>query len=178
MGTTDAFLVLKWDRPLTELPRFADVASHPTFEADRRGPWWVFGIDYADVGLELEQEPVESLGPLVQETGAPAMVLYCYDSGTVSVTGLSKEYGAWRTCMHRESMRGYREFAGECEPFDEVFLDVPQSVHFAQLWAHAAGTVPDAGRIGDVLTKHTLFAEDLIDELLDALGLPARQPAG
>jgi len=177
MGTTDAFLVVRWDRPLAEWQRFAEFASDADVAADRRSPWWVFAVGYMSMDPDIEAEPADALHPLVQETGAPALVAYCYDSGTVSVTGLSSEYGAWRTCLQRESMRRYREFAGECEPFDEVFLDVPHSVHFAQLWASAAGLVPDASAIGDVLTKSTLFAEDLIDELLDALGLPTRHPA-
>ncbi|MET8152374.1 hypothetical protein ACIBSW_01800 [Actinoplanes sp. NPDC049668] len=118
--------------------------------------WW---------SVQLDGDSPGALKGLVAATGAPAVSAFVLDSDCAEVEGLSPAGVSWRTYLHRDTAEGYG--APALEQSDE------EITRQALAWSAEAGLAADPGALRDAFEATNVFAEETLDELLAALGIPA-----
>ncbi|MFI0243120.1 hypothetical protein [Streptomyces sp. NPDC016845] len=116
--------------------------------------WQLTGFAHAD------QQALENF---VRRTGAPAIAVSFFDSDVGFIDALTPDGTRWKGLLNRETAEGYGI------PMEH--FPVESSVAGALAWAVAADLTPDEELVQQTLTASAVFAEDLADELLAALGI-------
>lgn len=134
---------------------YADGAASVLWEQDRGGGWW---------WIQLGGDAPGALGELVAATNAPAISAYVLDSDVADVEALTPDGRRWRTYLHPDVAVRYGAPPTGQTP-DEV---LPVALE----WSRQAGLTPDADAVRQALAAHRVEAEDTLDELVIALGVP------
>jgi hypothetical protein len=90
--------------------------------------------------------------------------LFVLDSDCADVQGLTPSGVNWRAYLHPETAEGYG--APALDQSDE------EITRQALAWSAEAGLAADTGALRDAFEATNEFAEDTLDELLGALGIP------
>lgn len=166
MGFSGVVVVAFTGRSLIELNSISEVTEGIEGE-DVRGEWRVGWFP----GSELAEDSAVLLETLVAETGAPALTFFVIDSNTVVVEGQSSPGGLWRGCLAWEPMQAYCDEDGS--DFAGSYLAPEAAAQAAAVWASAAGLQTDKELLLATFTVASeMFAEQLIQPLLDGLGIP------
>jgi hypothetical protein len=105
------------------------------------------------------------------------LTAFFMDSDCADVRGFGLDSGWWTACLGRRSMQAY--FSQDGLQVDEVFPAPRVAARRATRWSAEAGCVADESKLVRVLEADSdPFAEDLFDDLLEALGLPVEGPLG
>jgi hypothetical protein len=125
------------------------------WEQDRGDGWrWI----------QLDSDLPGALGELVGATNAPVISAYVLDSDLADVEALTPGGQRWRTYLHPEVAAGYGAPALGQTP-DEV-------LSAALTWSRLAGLTADADAVRKALAAHHVEAEETLDALVTALGVP------
>ncbi|HEY4017313.1 MAG TPA: hypothetical protein VGM75_01415 [Pseudonocardiaceae bacterium] len=155
MGFSGIIVVARSARPLSELDSIrACGGAHVWSGADRN--WQAVQIG------DAKDDPPPAL---VGETGAPVLVARVVQSAFAVVQATSPAGATWTGVLGPDQ--------AERHPLPEEFLVPPEEVVDPAVdWAREAGRQPDVDRLEDVLLAEPApTTEDLVFELLDALGL-------
>lgn len=106
-----------------------------------------------------------ALRPLVSRIGAPALVAFVLDSDCAVIRATSPAGARWGSVVNRELAGSYDGIEG---------YDTPDhGLSGALRWAREAGLTPADGAVKDALDATGTLVEDVIDQLLKALGVLA-----
>ncbi|MFF3089292.1 hypothetical protein ACFVRB_30245 [Streptomyces nojiriensis] len=105
---------------------------------------------------------------LARRTGAPVLAVAYLDSDVGFVEGATFAGGRWKALLNRKKAEGY-EIPGDRFPVEEALAG-------ALDWAAAGGLTADPEGVRAVLTGSEVFAEDLAERLLGALGIAPATP--
>lgn len=192
MGYWGEFVVVRSERSARQL----DPLSHGFcrrghdecigFERERDDAWQVVPVRH---GLPGTTE--ETVRRLAEQTGAPALICYVFDSDTGLLHGWSQAGGPWRTWFRPQFAAEYEvatdiSYEDETgmpstayqaawdEELDRIVRDMPEHTRRLATWATHAGWTPDPDAVYRALMRDDRgFAEEQFGELLDALGAPA-----
>ncbi|MFT3873147.1 MAG: hypothetical protein QM714_10945 [Nocardioides sp.] len=154
------------------------------------GAGWQLGVFN---GEDLLPERDVLLSELVEVTGAPALWGFVVDSDFVDLVMLGQRSGRVHVFLGPESAEIFMdEFGlvgdesdeagpdleeGEYVDLEEQFPDQVDATSKALAWAHEAGLSADAAAVAAVFTQEAdPLAEDLMLDLLDALGIHKTNP--
>ncbi|MGF1426642.1 hypothetical protein [Kitasatospora sp. LaBMicrA B282] len=160
MGFSGHFIVVRAERPATELSTFRAVVTTPWWSA-RDGDWQILQLSVrADPGAAGGLPPA----PIVTETGAPALVMYVHDSDVVAVEAAGPSGLTWHCVLSPEMARDY-------EVPEEQIGDPDEVTGNAVAWAEEAGLRPDPVAVRATLEAECdPLAEGLVFDLVHALG--------
>ncbi len=91
----------------------------------------------------------------------PALAAFVLDSDCAAVEGLTPAGIRWEGCLHPEVAEAYGA------------PEMPWEIESVLAWSAEAGLAADPGEVGTAIEARTTFAEDTLDGLLVALGVPA-----
>jgi hypothetical protein len=117
--------------------------------------WW---------SVQLDGDSPGALKGLVAATGAPVVSAFVLDSDCAEVEGLAPSGVYWRTYLHPDTAESYG--APALDQSDE------EIIRQALAWSVEAGLPADRGALRDAFEATNVFAEESLDELLGALGIP------
>ncbi|MFC8245806.1 hypothetical protein [Streptomyces chartreusis] len=154
MGFFGSFVVARCDGPLAELPAMREAGGDLSWSA-QDGAWQI-------VQLHGGGRPADSI---VQETQAPVLVAHVFDSDVAAVEATSPKGPRWE-CVLSPQMA--RDSYGAPE---RLLKRNNEAAPLAADWAREAGREPDTDAVAAVLAAEAdPFAEDLVHELMSALG--------
>ncbi|GAA3340052.1 hypothetical protein GCM10020358_26160 [Amorphoplanes nipponensis] len=152
MGYSGHVLIARGERPLSESGVLAPVQV--LHESGYAGGWQ---------RAQLDGDLPGALDALLAQTGAPALVAYIMDSDLADVSAASPGGVRWRAYLHQETAEDYGAPALP-QSTDEVVTQ-------ALAWAAEAGLAPDREAVRAALLAGHTFAEETLDELVEALGI-------
>ncbi|MCX5305603.1 MULTISPECIES: hypothetical protein [Streptomyces] len=145
---------------VAELREFAaEVGCGVDGDEDLGGGW--SAVQYPD-------QPDGAAAALARRTGAPVLTVAYLDSDVGFVEAATFAGGRWKALLNRVTAEGYEI------PVDR--FPVEAALEGALDWSAAAGLTADPDAIRAALTGSAAFAEELTDQLLGALGIPAAAP--
>lgn len=152
MGYTGRILVA---RTVTSPAGSPAVAAAVLHEREFGAGWW---------SVQLDGDAPGALEGLVTATGAPVLSAFVLDSDCADVEGLTPSGVNWRTYLHPHTAESYGAPA-----LDQSEEEITRQ---ALAWSAEAGLAAERGALRDVFEATNVFAEDTLDELLGALGVP------
>ncbi|MCF6525258.1 hypothetical protein [Streptomyces sp. JJ36] len=159
MGFFGTFVVARYDGPLAELPAMRQAGGDLAWSA-HDGAWQI-------VQLHGGAVPSDSIG---QETQGPVLIAQVIDSDVVAVEAASPRGPRWHCVL---SPRTAHDSYGAPE---QVLEGNEEAAPLAAGWAREAGREPDTDALATVLAAEAdPFAEDLVLELVSALGFRFRE---
>jgi hypothetical protein len=170
VGFTGSYLVLRTPGSALDLAAVCDRTED--LEDEHRYGDWVIAVL---LGTDLVEDVEELLEELAEETGAPALTAFVFDSDTADVRGYSEQRGHWCGALPREGMR--RVCEDHDDDFDDMFNSAQETAAEAARWADAAELPRSLQKLERAFATDEveLFVSSLLDELWDALGvLPAQ----
>lgn len=168
MGWWGSLIVGRSDQQIAELAALEEYGQTLELWAELGDGWQV----WAHNGWELADDVEGWLPAFAAECESPVLTAYFFDSDCADVRGFGARSGPWAACLGRESMQSYlSEDGGNVE---ETFPSAQAAALLAARWSAEAGYAADDGALVRVLKagRGKPFAEDLFDDLLEALGLP------
>jgi hypothetical protein len=155
VGFNGTFLLARWGEPLNTLALVSANGGEPAWLAREPGTGWQLlqvwhGVD---VGADL-----------AAHTGGPVLVAYVNDSDCATIQARTPAGVAWSGALDQDSARGYES------PFGWE-TDVSVVIPAAVAWAAGTGHDADPAKLDEVFeAEPDPFAEDLVHELVQALG--------
>jgi hypothetical protein len=153
MGFTGRVLVARTGRSFDGLPAVA--GAEFLDERELGDGWW---------SAQFDGDPEDALRVLVVETGAPVVSAFVIDSDCADVRGSTPSGVHWHTYLHPGTAESYGAPA--------LQQSAEQVIERAVAWSVEAGRTADPDALREVLEARSDFAEDTLDDLLSALGLP------
>jgi hypothetical protein len=185
MGLTGHVVVARSDGPLEQVPMFASITAPRSPEGDVTSRWPVAtGWQAVEITAGYWDEiRLTELTELVRVTGAPASSAWVLDSDCAIVTGLAPGGRPWRVGLNVDTLVEYGKYDPEAilctwdtdveEYGDRMRAHVPHAAADLLAWAAAAGfTGASQQQIEDLLRSTSVFAEDIWEDTLVALGFP------
>jgi hypothetical protein len=156
MGYTGRVLVARTRRSFDGSPIVA--GAELLHERELGDGWW---------WAQFDGDPDGALRALVSETGAPVVSAFVIDSDCADVQGSTPSGVHWRTYLHPSTAQSYGAPA--------LPQSTDQVIEHAIAWSVEAGRTADPDGLREVLEARSDFAEDTLDDLLQALGVPGLQ---
>lgn len=154
MGFSGSFVVARSEGPLAELPAMQQAGGDLSWSA-QDGAWQI-------VQLHGGGRPADSI---VRETQAPVLVAQVFDGDVAAVDAASPKGLRWECVL---SPRTAQDSYGAPE---RLLTRNQEAAPLAADWARERGHQPVADAVAAVLAAEAdPFAEDLVRELLSALG--------
>lgn len=185
MGLTGHVVVARSDGPLEQVPMFASITAPRSPEGDVTSRWPVTtGWQAVEITAGYWDEiRLTELTELVRVTGAPASSAWVLDSDCAIVTGLAPGGRPWRVGLNVDTLVEFGKDDPEAilctydtdieEYGDRMRAHVPHGAADLLAWAAAAGfTGASQRQIEDLLRSTSVFAEDIWEDILVALGFP------
>jgi hypothetical protein len=155
VGFNGTFVLARWGKPLEGLALVSAEGGKPVWLAEE-----------PDTGWQLLQvwHGVDVGAGLAAHIGGPVLVAYVNDSDCATVQARTPAGVAWSGALDPESAAGYES------PFPWE-TDLSVVIPAAVAWAAATGHEADPAALEEVFeAEPDPFAEDLVHELVEALG--------
>lgn len=201
MGYWGTFIVARSGRPLMELEGLKASADLVSWQRTGGDGWQVVQIHRGPNGWDSQGLPADwerLLVSIMEQTGNPVLAAVVLDSDGAQLIGYSPNAGRWggwlmleRIIMHLDAAAlpyVYEDENGEIqvdegEDYQRQLRKIRDRLYrvgppghlaapLAVAWAIEAGYSPAAAAVEAVLNGGEVFAEDLLFQLLDVLGLP------
>jgi len=169
MGWWGSLIVGGSEQQIAELSTLEDYRQTLELRAELGEGWQVWAHD----GSELASTVESWLPALAGECRSPLSTAFVLDSDCADVRGFGPDSGWWSACLDRASMHGY--LSEDDLEVDDSFPAPRVAARAATKWSAEAGRAANGSELVRVSEAESEpFAEDLFDDLLDALGLPGR----
>jgi hypothetical protein len=129
----------------------------PVLWEDERGDGWRW--------IQLDGDARGALSDLVTATGMPVIAAFILDSDVADVEGLTPAGRGWHTYLHPHIAE---EFGAP-----ELPQSADEVLAAALDWSAAAGLTADPGAVRGALEAQGVEVEDVLSDLVKALGVPA-----
>lgn len=169
MGWWGSLIVGRSEQQIAELSALEEYGATLELRAELGDGWQVWAHD----GAELADAVESWLPALADGCRSPVLTAFFLDSDCADVRGFGPDSGWWSACLDRSSMHGY--LSQDDLEVDDSFPAPWLAAQAATTWSAEAGRVADESALVRVFgAESEPFAEELFDDLLDALGLPGR----
>jgi hypothetical protein len=185
MGLTGHVVVARSDGPLEQVPMLASIMGPQSPDAGVTSRWPVTtGWQAVEITAGYWDEiRLKELIELVRVTGAPASSAWVLDSDCAIVTGLAPGGRPWRVGLNVDTLVEYGHDDPEAilcgydtdveEYGSRLRAHVPHAAADLLAWAAAAGFAgAPQPQIEELLRSTSVFAEDIWEDILVALGFP------